>query len=403
MIKRIISAFMCLTMAFMFMTVCPDICVIDAEAADDPDTPYYYSQMSEEAQKAYTELKAAALGFKKKVTVNVSIDQEDFDMIAEMLILHDPVTFNIFSIEAANVTRRSADFIIEYKYTKETYDDMTAAYEKRVDKILDLLTEDMSKYKKIRVIHDELIRIAEYDLESRSNDNIYGTLVKKKAKCDGYAKTFAYLCAKAGIRTVTVIGEVSDNNTDEMHMWNKVYFNGQWYNVDVTWDDPVGNMKDNLKHDYFMISDEEIGKDHTEDNISFTVPAAEDDTIGYYEVNKKYAEKTGDIKDIIKKCAVSAAKNKKAVLEFQCASKEVFEQAKKYVLDAEEMNSILKSVKKSTGADLLTEIYSYSFGENLYTVKIMMFYSGTSIDYYFNGDDPISGDMKNALAKFGIE
>ncbi len=405
MLKRIISAVLCVMLA---LTAVPTYLEstgnsITAEAATDYETPYYYSQLSDDAKKVYNALKEAALECKKKVTVKANIGQEDFNMIAELLILHDPITFNVRNITADNVTRKSASFTIQYSYSKDSYQKMTAAYEKQVDKILAKLTDDMSKYKKIRVIHDEIINRAVYDLDSSSNDNIYGTLVKKKAKCDGYAKTFSYICAKAGIRTTTVIGFTDREMTGDMHMWNKVYFNKKWYNVDLTWDDPVSNMADNTKHDYFMISDDEIGRTHIEDNLSFKVPEATDSTIGYYEVNKKYAEDLDSAKDLIKKGAVSAVKNKKTVFDFQCSSKSVLEQVKKYVLDTKKMNSVLKSVKKSTGVDVIPEIYSYSFSEDLYTVKIMLFYNDTDLDYYFVGDDPISEDMIDTLAAFGIK
>lgn len=405
MLKRIISAVLCVMLALTAVPAYMDSVgySYSAEAAADYETPYYYSQLSSDAKKVYNALKEAALECKKNVTVKAYISQEDFDMIAELLIIHDPVTFNIMNIEATNVTRKSASFTIKYIYTKESYQKMTAAFEKQVDKILAKLTDDMSKYKKIRVIHDEIINRAVYDLDSSSNDNIYGTLVKKKAKCDGYAKTFSYICSKAGIRTTTVIGFTDRDKNGDMHMWNKVYYNKKWYNVDLTWDDPVSNMADNTKHDYFMISDNEIGRTHIEDNLSFEVPKANDSTIGYYEVNKKYAEDLDSAKSLIKKGAVSAAKNKKTVFDFQCSSKAVLEQVKKYVLDTKKMNSVLKSVKKSTGSDIIPEIYSYSFSEDLYTVKIMVFYGGTDLDYYFVGDDPISQDMIDTLAEFGIK
>ena len=44
---------------------------------------------------------------------------------------------------------------------------------------------------------------------------------------------------------------VSSNN----HIWNAVYIDGKWYNLDLTWDDPViTNIEaDVLEHNFFMI------------------------------------------------------------------------------------------------------------------------------------------------------
>ncbi len=36
------------------------------------------------------------------------------------------------------------------------------------------------------------------------------------------------------------------------------------YHVDTTWDDPVPNRPGVVRHKYFMLSDEEIGRDHSD-------------------------------------------------------------------------------------------------------------------------------------------
>lgn len=65
--------------------------------------------------------------------------------------------------------------------------------------------------------------------------------------CEGYARAFAVLCRKVGIPCVLVDGvaraDLSETPLD--HMWNYVQLEGQWYAVDVTWNDPfVQEMPD---------------------------------------------------------------------------------------------------------------------------------------------------------------
>lgn len=46
--------------------------------------------------------------------------------------------------------------------------------------------------------------------------------------------------------------------------------NGRWYHVDVTADDPLsGNEKGYDTHDFYNLSDDEIGKDHTWDTSKY--------------------------------------------------------------------------------------------------------------------------------------
>lgn len=81
----------------------------------------------------------------------------------------------------------------------------------------------------------------------------------EKAVCDGYTHAFDLLCYLSGIDCLKIAGTANGGG----HAWNKVELDGVWYNVDVTWDDPVviggGDM---LRYDYFLVSDETLARDH---------------------------------------------------------------------------------------------------------------------------------------------
>lgn len=404
MLRKFLAVFISFAAAFtVTLSAVSNSEVYNAYAEAKIELPYYYYQMSSDAKSAYRELREAALECKEELTLDVSINQADFDMIAELLILHDPITFNVSDIGAHNITRRSATFDISYTYDKATFDKMTAAYEKRVDKVLAKLNDDMTTYEKIKKIHDLIINNAEYSIDTANNENIYGTIVKSHGKCDGYSKTFSYICSKAGIRTVTVIGNDLNSTGDIMHMWNKVYYKNKWYNVDVTWDDPVGNMTENMTYNYFMVSDKSLTKTHSENNGSFEVPEATDDSKSYYRVYKKYAEDPDSAKSIIKKELQSAAKKSRTTISFKCSSAKVYNSVKDYVLNTKNVSSILKEVKNSKNNKLASDLYSYTFEDNQRIVKLIIFYEDTKIEKYFSTLDGISDEMIEVLAKYGIE
>ena len=55
-----------------------------------------------------------------------------------------------------------------------------------------------------------------------------------------------------------LVGGIATNNSSntESHMWNYIQLDGNWYGVDVTWDDPViigGSSKKSsrVRRDYF--------------------------------------------------------------------------------------------------------------------------------------------------------
>ena len=407
MLKRFISLFICFAAAFtVTVSAFAQSGGIDAEAASSVPLylRYYYDQMDENAQTIFLKMRKAILNCDKKVTFGKEADKVSVDellKVFELIFRYDPLTFNIDFKDITDDPKNPNALVLKYHYKKETYDKMVEAYEKRVDKILGKLTDDMSTYKKIRTIHDSIINTAVYDLEAPNNDNLYGTLVKKTAKCDGYAKTFAYICGKAGIKTVGVLGyDYPTEDENVMHMWNKVYYNKQWYNVDVTWDDPVSDLKKNIIYDYFMIDDETMSRDHIEKSFSFTVPEANDDSKSYYKVNKKSVDDIESAKSMITNSVYSAANNNTAVVRFQCSSKSLFNKVNDY-LSLDNIMDITEAVNKKTGKNIVTFVPIPYEGQ--YTFTIVVLYKNTSLDSYFINTDDLDDSERKLFEKFGIK
>ncbi len=74
----------------------------------------------------------------------------------------------------------------------------------------------------------------------------YEAIVNKLAVCNGYATAYKLLCDLKGIPCHIVYGYSVDGTKQESHAWNVIKLDdGQWYEVDVTWDDI------NSCHDFF--------------------------------------------------------------------------------------------------------------------------------------------------------
>ena len=126
-----------------------------------------------------------------------------------------------------------------------------------------LVTPGMSEYEQVKAFHDWLVNNTQYDLTfSETSYDTAGPLLYGRAVCDGYAKALDLLCYLSGIDCVRINGEAtnSSGNTGG-HAWNKVKIDGQWYNIDVTWDDPVSS-RPVLRYDYFLVSDNALARDH---------------------------------------------------------------------------------------------------------------------------------------------
>ena len=141
--------------------------------------------------------------------------------------------------------------------------------------ISQIITADMSEYERVKAIHDWIVINVQYDYAGLQGDtltktdyNVDGALYYKVAVCQGYAEAFHLLCAKAGIQSHIMYGEAG-NAVDgwDSHAWNVVRINGEWYQVDCTWDDPLVNGevvtgRENLIYTYFLLTDQEMYYDH---------------------------------------------------------------------------------------------------------------------------------------------
>lgn len=70
----------------------------------------------------------------------------------------------------------------------------------------------------------------------------YGFLAKDTpVVCEGYAKAYKALCDSVGLPCMLILGESIKSGEsftgDVDHMWNAIRVDGNWYSMDVTWDD----------------------------------------------------------------------------------------------------------------------------------------------------------------------
>ena len=74
----------------------------------------------------------------------------------------------------------------------------------------------------------------------------------------GYTTTFQLFMDLLGIQCITVEGTAY--NYTETHAWNQVYLDGDWYCVDVTWDDPTtsGTVSERSAHRFFNVTSQHM-------------------------------------------------------------------------------------------------------------------------------------------------
>ena len=97
--------------------------------------------------------------------------------------------------------------------------------------------------------------------------------------CEGYARAMMILCQAVGIPCVVVEGpgRITPSSSPIIHMWNYVQLEGNWYAIDVTWNDPYSySMPDTActgleTEDWFLMGSNTMAKTGITFGASHTV------------------------------------------------------------------------------------------------------------------------------------
>ena len=91
---------------------------------------------------------------------------------------------------------------------------------------------------KVRAFYDWIIANFEYDYDCNplfQYFNVRKTLQTKQGICFDFSHLFTAFCRSQNIPCYAVYGISRKNNADR-HTWNRVYYDGTWWNVDITTD-----------------------------------------------------------------------------------------------------------------------------------------------------------------------
>lgn len=192
--------------------------------------------------------------------------------------IYDWVGFSTYALE----NKRFIAYSLKEGLDREPVSEQTSRAVSAAREILAKLPGNATQFEKALYIHDYLDETLQYDktMKSKNSGNIYGALVENLAYCDGFAKSFHFLCREAGLESVYIKG-TSARGIE--HAWNAVRVDGLWYYADVTWDRPL-REGDKVYHDYFMVSLAEMEREHIPMQSQYpSLPQSGEEQAGYYE------------------------------------------------------------------------------------------------------------------------
>jgi Uncharacterized protein involved in cytokinesis, contains TGc (transglutaminase/protease-like) domain len=188
--------------------------------------------------------------------------------VDDAFLLDDKTTTNDFDYlkykyQGMHIDMRgfASYYTVKYNFTYLETAEQTAEVNKKMKEVFKKLNiQDKSVYDKIKLIHSYIIKTSDYDISANQN-TAYDCLIKGKSACQGYAALTYKMMTEAGVPCRIISG----TGQNEPHAWNIVKLDGLWYNIDCTWDDPVGAVEPGyVGYDYFLKSNYEF-KDHIRD------------------------------------------------------------------------------------------------------------------------------------------
>ena len=126
-----------------------------------------------------------------------------------------------------------------------------AAFNAELEKVIAEARTKTSGFDKVKAVHDYIVTNYDYDTTGASV-TAYDMFKSKKGICTAYTGIMKAALDKLGIQS-----EVAISN-DMQHEWLAVNVDGKWYNLDITWDDPIGGGE-NIIYANFLKSDRLFG------------------------------------------------------------------------------------------------------------------------------------------------
>lgn len=263
------------------------------------------------------------------------------DLTAEVADFRGDNPYYIFSIWATHDDDDNTILVLGYQYTPE---ELAERLEKDAEEqavvdaaIASCVADGMSDYEIAKALHDYLALNNEYDMRYYSGNvpaisyTAYGALVNRTSVCAGYALAYERLMDQVGIPCEYVTGMT----TNGYHAWNIIRIDGEWYHVDVTWDDPTPDREGYVRYKYFLKSDKAMSRDHISWEASHTCTSIKYDkaTILSPEEEQEAIEKA---EEQAREEAVTAeiiAYCKQAMAEFPYATEEALRAAETLTAD----------------------------------------------------------------------
>lgn len=235
----------------------------------------YYGMLDENGRSLYKQIYANAQAVNGNFNPVVPIAVEEVGNVFLAVYNDHPELFWLESSYRGHFDRNGqcVDIALQFNSLVDNLDATKSEFKANAEEILSVADHMSTDYEVERYIHNALLERITYDEGAAFNQSAYSALVNGRTVCAGYGRAFQYLMTEMGIPCYYSTGYAGEN-----HAWNIVKLDGEYYNVDVTWDDAEPNT-----YNFFNKTDADFASTHKREGLSVRLPACSGTRYGNQE------------------------------------------------------------------------------------------------------------------------
>ena len=304
---------------------------------------YYFHQLETEEKKVYRQMLEGIRERRPSFYLTIS-ESEAVSRIAHALYMDHPELYFVHNREKSFTTtypgRSYCEFSPGYTYTYTEMQEIGKRMEGAFQEVCAMLPDNPSDYDLAEAVYVYLIDHTDYQ-ENEHDQNIAGVFWKKEAVCAGYARAAMYLLERLNLPCIFVEGDSLESESGELHAWNIIAIDGEYYYMDTTnGDQPdflMGEASQLLEHkttvmDYLCPFPDEYEKMYR-CSEEFQLPPCTAREMNFYVKNGSFISPY-EWEAVLKLCRLRIDNNA-AVVRFRVGSEEDFQAARSEWIDGE--------------------------------------------------------------------
>ncbi len=243
----------------------------------------YRAMLNETAQAVYNQVYANAMKLNSsRFTLVTPVTEEALADIMNAVYNDHPELFWVDTAYSYGFVRAGSVVTVTLSFNETARDIQKAqtAFDRAVQTIVDGAGKFSTDIDKEKYVHDHLVDRVSYDTASKMNQSAYSALVGDSTVCAGFSRAFQHVLMQLDIPCYYSTGTAAGGD----HAWNIVALGGDYYNVDVAWDDATTSAYGGHDYSYFNVPDSQFSSDHTRSAISTRLPACTGTAMTYAAV-----------------------------------------------------------------------------------------------------------------------